>query len=230
MSTALPGDDQMRQEAQARARIDQELRTRFAPEDDALRGANDRAQAEGLPAIQISPIQGKLLQVLAMACGARKILEIGSLAGYSGVWLARALPSDGRLITLEVSAKHAAVVRQTFLNANVADRASVRVGPALELLPALIPEAPFDLIFIDADKGNYPNYLDWAIRLGRPGTIIVADNVIRGGRAFQVPPPDESAAGASAYNSKVLADQRLVSVALPIDDRGMDGFAISVIR
>jgi caffeoyl-CoA O-methyltransferase len=213
-----------------RALIDRELVARFAPEDAELRTANDRAQAAGLPPIQISPLQGKLLQVLAAAAGARKILEIGALAGYSGAWLARALPADGKLITLEVSAKHAEVVRETFAAAGVADRAEVRVGPALETLPTLASEAPFDLVFIDADKGNYPAYLDWAVKLSRPGTIIVADNVIRGGRVFQSPPPDENAAGGAAYNAKLLANPRLLSVAFPMDDEGMDGFAISVVR
>jgi caffeoyl-CoA O-methyltransferase len=230
MSQPLPNDDQLRQDAQARAHIDHELQTRFAPEDDALRDANARASAEGLPAIQISPLQGKLLQVLAVACGARTILEIGSLAGYSGAWLARALPPGGRLISLEVSPKHAEIARATYAAAGVADRATVRVGPALQLLPTLRAEAPFDLIFIDADKGNYPNYLDWAVTLSHVGSLIVADNVIRGGRAFQIPPPDESAAGAAAYNQKMLEHPRLISVAIPNDDDGMDGFSISVVR
>jgi caffeoyl-CoA O-methyltransferase len=222
--------ERLQAEAAQRAMIDRELVARFAPEDAELRGANDRAKAAGLPEIQISPLQGKLLQVLAAACGARKILEIGALAGYSGAWLARALPADGKLITLEVSEKHAEVARATFAAAGVADRVEVRVGPALETLPTLTSEAPFDLIFIDADKGNYPAYLDWAVKLSRPGTIIVADNVIRGGRAFQTPPPDENAAGAAAYNEKLLANPRLISVAFPMDDDGTDGFAISVVR
>jgi caffeoyl-CoA O-methyltransferase len=217
-------------EAATRAMIQRELEARFAPEDAELRSANDLGQAAGMPEIQISPIQGKLLQVLAYACGARKILEIGALAGYSGSWLARALPLDGKLITLEVSDKHAEVARASYAAAGVADRAEVRVGPALETLPHLTSEAPFDLIFIDADKGNYPAYLDWAVQLSRLGTIIVADNVIRYGRAFQSPPPDESAAGAAAYNAKILAHPRLVSVAFAMDDDGMDGYAISVVR
>lgn len=230
MGTPLPGDEQLRAAAQTRGLIERELQARFAPEDDVLRGANARGQAEGLPAIQISPLQGKLLQVLAYACGARKILEIGALAGYSSTWLARALPPDGQLISLEVSAKHAEIARATLAAAGLADRAEVRVGPALELLPTLVPEGPFDLIFIDADKGNYPHYLDWAVRLSRIGTLIVADNVIRGGRVFLSPPPDETAAGAAAYNQQALADPRLATVAFANDDDGTDGFAISVVR
>jgi len=205
---------------------------RFAPEDEALRGSIARARAENVPTIQISPLQGKLLQVLALACGARAILEIGTLAGYSGVWLARGLPPDSRLISLEVNPRHAELARATFAEAGVSDRAEVRVGPALDLLPTLVPEAPFDLIFIDADKMNYERYLDWAVTLSRTGSLIVADNVIRGGRAFQTPPPDESAAGAAAYTRKILAHPRLVSVAFLNDEDFNDvedGFAISVV-
>jgi len=169
-------------------------------------------------------------QVLALACGARTILEIGALAGYSGVWLARALPPNGKLISLEVSPKHAEVVRATFAAAGLSDRAEVRVGSGLDLLPTLVSEAPFDLIFIDADKENYPQYLDWAITLSQVGSLIVADNVIRGGSPFQTPPPDENTAGIASYNRKILEHPRLVSVAFPNDDDGMDGFAISVVR
>ena len=230
MSLSLPNDEQLRKDAQTRASIDRELRERFAPEDGALRNSIARARAENLPPIQISPLQGKLLQVLAVACGARTILEIGTLGGYSGVWLARSLPPNGKLISLEVSPKHAEVARATFAEALVADRAEVRVGSALDLLPTLVPEAPFDLIFIDADKGNYPHYLDWAIRLSRPGSLIVADNVIRGGRVFQIPLPDKDSAGSATYNRKILEHPRLVSVAFPNDEDGMDGFAISVVR
>ena len=130
-------------------------------------------------------------QVLAIACGARKILEIGALAGYSGIWLARALPSDGRLISLEVSEKHAAVARASLERAGLSDRAEVRLGSALEILPTLTSEAPFDLVFIDADKPPYPAYLDWALKLTRPGSIIVADNCIRGGKPLREPVEDD---------------------------------------
>jgi predicted O-methyltransferase YrrM len=230
MNPSPPSDEQLRNDANTRAFIDRELEARFAPEDAALRNSITRAQAENIPPIQISPLQGKLLQVLAMACGARAILEIGALAGYSGVWLARSLPPNGKLISLEVSPKHAEIARATFAVAGVSDRAEVRVGPGLDLLPTLVPEAPFDLIFIDADKDNYPHYLDWAIKLSRAGSLIVADNVIRGGRNFQIPPPDADAVGIAAYNRQIQEDPRLVSVAFPNDDDGMDGIAISVVR
>jgi caffeoyl-CoA O-methyltransferase len=230
MSQPLPNDEQLRYDTHVRDTINRELQTRFAPEDDALRGSITRAQSENLPAIQISPLQGKLLQVLALACGARKILEIGGLAGYSGVWLARSLPANGRFISLEINPRHAAIARATFAEAGLSDRTEVRVGPALDLLPTLVPEAPFDLVFIDADKGNSPQYLDWAITLSRVGSLIVADNVIRNGGVFQTPPPDESSRGMAAYNRKILEHPRLVSVAIPNDDDGMDGFAISVVK
>jgi len=258
MSQSLPGDEQIRNNALARTFIDRELRVRFAPEDDALRGSITRAQSENLPSIQISPLQGKLLQVLAMACGARTILEIGTLAGYSGVWLARGLAPNGRLISLEINPKYAEIARATFAAAGLSDCAEVRVGPALDLLPTLVPEAPFDLIFIDADKPNYVHYLDWAIKLSRAGSLIVADNVIRGGDAFRMPSADGNIAGAVTYAQKMLEPRnltgedipsdeelargaaayigrlpehpRLISVAFPCDDNGMDGFAISVVQ
>ncbi|MBE3561854.1 MAG: O-methyltransferase, partial [Ktedonobacteraceae bacterium] len=163
----------LQQQARTRREIESAIGQLFAAEDEGLRYALAAGREAGLPAIQISPIEGKLLQLLAAACNARKILEIGSLAGYSGIWLARALPPDGRLITLEVNPQHAGVVRRAFEHAGVSDRAEVRVGKALDLLPQLTAEGPFDLIFIDADKAPYPHYLEWALRLSRPGSIIV---------------------------------------------------------
>lgn len=219
----------LRQEAETRRFIEQRLTQLFAPEDDGLRGALQAARDNDMPEIQISPLQGRLLQLLATACGARKILEIGALAGYSGIWLARALPPDGRLISLEVSEKHAAVARASLERAGLSDRAEVRVGPGAEQLPKLVDEAPFDFIFIDADKPGYPIYLDWAIKLARPGSIIVADNCIRGG----APLCDDSEGEAQAlgeYDQRAASDPRLLSVAFPMDDDGMDGFAISVVR
>jgi len=258
MSQLLPSDEQIRNNALARVFIDRELRMRFAPEDEALQESIARAQRENLPSIQISPLQGKLLQIMAMTCGARTILEIGTLAGYSGVWLARGLSPNGKLISLEINPKYAEIARATFAAAGLSDCAEVRVGPALDLLPTLLPEAPFDLIFIDADKQNYAHYLDWAIRLSRAGSLIVADNVIRGGDAFRTSAADESAAGvvvydqkmlekrqltgvdipsdeelalgAAAYIGKIVEHPRLISVAFPCDDNGMDGFAISIVQ
>ncbi len=225
MSLALPGDEQ------ARAAIVRELELRFAPEDEVLRNNIARTQEQYQHGGQITPLQGKLFQVLALACGARKILEIGTMTGYSGVWLARGLAPNGKLITLEVRPDHAETARTTFTEAGISDRVEIRIGSALDILPQLVAEAPFDLIFLDADKVHNPHYLDWAIRLSRPGSLIIADNIVRGGQAFQTPPPNESAAGVAAYTRKILEHPRLVSVALTHDDiyNGIDGYSISVV-
>jgi len=220
----------LRQDAETRDFIEQRLTQLFAPEDDGLRDALQGARDNDMPEIQISPLQGRLLQLLATACGARKILEIGALAGYSGIWLARALPPDGRLISLEVSEKHASVARASLEHAGLGDRAEVRLGPGAEQLPKLVDEAPFDFIFIDADKPGYPVYLDWALKLSRPGSIIVADNCIRCGVPLRGDSDDDATRAISDYDQRVASDPRLLSVAFPMDDDGMDGFAISVVR
>jgi caffeoyl-CoA O-methyltransferase len=219
----------MLQQQRVRHQIETSIASAFAPEDDGLRNALTSARDAGLPEIQISPIQGKLLQVLAAACNAQKILEIGALGGYSGIWLARSLPVGGRLISLEISPEHATVVRKSFEKAGVSDRAEVRVGRALDLLPHLESEAPFDLVFIDADKPPYPQYLDWALRLTRPGSIIVADNTIRGGKAF-LPAQDDVIAGVAEYNRRIASDPRLASLLLAMDEDYTDGFAIAVVK
>ena len=219
----------LQQEAETRHKIETYIARMFAPEDEGLRNAISSARQAGLPEIQISPIQGKFLQLLAAACNARKILEIGSLGGYSGIWLARALPPGGHFITLEINPTHADVVRRSFAQAGISDRAEVRVGKALDLLPQLEGEGPFDLVFIDADKQPYPKYLDWALRLTRPGSIIAADNCIRGGRGFG-DPEDEGSLGIQEYNRRIASDPRLTSLALAMDDDYMDGFAVSVVK
>ena len=219
----------LQQQAKIRHRIEEAITQQFAAEDEGLQYALTAARQAGLPQIQISPIQGKLLQLLATACNAHKILEIGSLGGYSGIWLARALPSNGHLITLEINPVHANLVRTTFAKAGVSDRAEVRVGKALDLLPHLESEAPFDLVFIDADKPPYPQYLEWALRLTRPGSFIVADNCVRSGKAFDQP-EDEAMAGIVEYNKRIASDERLLSLLLAMDDDYTDGFAISVVK
>lgn len=220
---------QLRQQAEQRADIEKKLHELFAPEDDALAATVEAAKANDMPAIQISPLQGRLLQILAAACGAKKILEIGALAGYSGIWLARALPAGGRLISLEISEKHARVWHESIERAGLSDRAEIRVGPGEQTLPALTHDAPFDLIFIDADKPGYPTYLDWALKLSRPGSIIVADNCIRGGVPLRGESDDPGMMAIGEYDRRVASDPRLLSVAFPIDDGGTDGFAISVV-
>jgi caffeoyl-CoA O-methyltransferase len=222
-------DNEALAKLQQQRQIESSIAHTFAPEDEGLRNALSSAKEAGLPEIQISPIQGKLLQVLAAACNAQKILEIGALGGYSGIWLARSLPAGGHLISLEISPEHAAVVRNSFEKAGVGDRAEVRVGRALDLLPQLESEAPFDLVFIDADKPPYPQYLEWALRLTRPGSIIVADNTIRGGKAF-LPSEDDVVTGVAEYNRRIASDPRLTSLLLAMDDDYTDGFAIAVVK
>lgn len=222
--------------SQEQQRIQAAITGMFAQEDEGLRFALQSMRQEGLPEIQISPVQGKFLQLLAAACSARKILEIGSLGGCSGIWLARALPEHGRMITLEINPKHAEVVRRSFEHAGVANRTEVRVGNALDLLPQLTAEAPFDLVFIDADKSPYPHYLEWALKLTRPGSIIVADNTIKQGRGLQSPANEGSGEnqdydkGIIEYNRRISSNPRLVSLALAMDDDFTDGFSISVVK
>jgi caffeoyl-CoA O-methyltransferase len=201
----------------------------FAPEDEGLHDALNAAETGGLPAIQIQPLAGKFLQFLAAACNAHKILELGALSGYSGIWLARALPPGGRLISLEANPRHAQVARRSFERAGVADRAEVREGKALDLLPALTAEAPFDLVFIDADKAPYPQYLDWALRLTRPGSIIVADNCLFGGSFMRHPEPSYVQA-IEEYSRRAANDPSLISLALPLSKDYTDGFTISIVR
>ena len=219
----------LQQAAKTRHEIEAAITSMFAAEDEGIRASLKAAKQAGLPEIQISPIQGKFLQLLAEMCNAHKILEIGALAGYSGIWLARALPAGGRLITLEMSPEHADVVRSSFDRAGVSDRTEVRVGRALDLLPALESEAPFDMVFIDADKPPYPQYLEWALRLTRPGSIIVADNCIRSGKGF-VQAEDEGMAGIVELNKRMASDPRLVSLVLAMDDDYTDGFAVAVVK
>jgi caffeoyl-CoA O-methyltransferase len=219
----------LQQQARTRREIEKTISSLFAPEDEGLQFALRQAAEAGLPQIQISAIQGKLLQLLATMCNARKILEIGALGGYSGIWLARALPAGGRLITLELNPAHARLVAGAFARAGLGERTEVRQGKALELLPQLGGEAPFDLVFIDADKAPYPQYLEWAMRLSRHGSIIVADNCIRAGRGFH-PSEDEGTAGVAAYNQRVLSDPHLLALALAMDEDYTDGFTIAVVN
>lgn len=172
------------------------------------------------------------MELLARSIGARRILEVGALAGYSGIWLARALPVDGRLISLEVSEKHADVARASLARAGLSDRAEVRVGPAEETLGALAAEEPFDMVFIDANKDGYPVYLDWALKLTRPGSLIIADNTVRGGAPLAETLPadaNDNVRGSWEYNQKVSANPRLLAVALANDEGGMDGMTIALV-
>ena len=200
----------------------------FAPEDDGLREAREEMQREGLPEINVSSSEGKLLHVLALMSGATRILEIGTLGGYSTIWLARALPPDGRLITLELDAHHAEVARRSIERAGLAGKVEVRVGPALASLTRMEAEgeAPFDMAFIDADKDGYVEYLAKAVALVRDGGLILGDNTLPD--AVLDPAGDS---GTKRYNTAVAAHPDLVSALFPVlRDRGLDGLLISVKR
>ncbi len=215
------------------AAVDRYVAALFIGEDAALDAAVADSESAGLPAIQVSPVQGRLLHVLARLARARRILEIGTLGGYSTIWLARTLPTDGQLITLEYEPRHAEVARANLVRAGLAERVEVRVGRALDTLAALAAEgtAPFDMVFIDADKDTYLEYLEWALRLTRSGSLIVADNVVRRGI---IPVTGEDPARAQAvqrFNAALAADPRVTATILPlVGSKGFDGMALAVVR
>jgi len=212
--------------------VDQYYEGRLAPPDPVLEAALRATRDGGLPDIQVSPLQGRLLHVLARAVRARRILEIGTLGGYSAICLARALPADGRLISLELEAKHAEVARSNLARAGLSDRVEIRVGRASDSLRALVAEkaAPFDLVFIDADKVGYPEYLDGAVRLSRPGTLILADNVVRRGDVTDPGSPDPSVQGVRAMTDRMAADPRLLATVIQtVGSKGYDGFAAALV-
>jgi predicted O-methyltransferase YrrM len=204
--------------------VDQYLGDTLLPPDPALEAALADSAAAGLPAISVAPNQGKLLMLLAQMSGARRILEIGTLGGYSTIWLARALPPDGRLVTLEYSPKHAEVARRNIERAGFAAQVEVKVGAAIDTLPSL--EGPFDFVFIDADKTGYPDYFRWALRLARPGTVIVADNVVRAGKVMD-PQGDANAEGVRRMLELAAAEPRVEATAVQtVGSKGWDGFAL----
>ncbi|MEU2503583.1 O-methyltransferase [Streptomyces sp. NPDC007863] len=202
----------------------------LVPADEALTAALADSAAAGLPEIAVAPNQGKFLNLLARVQGARRILEIGTLGGYSTIWLARALPADGRLISLEYDPRHAEVARANLARAGLADRVEVRTGAALDTLPLLEKEAagPFDLVFVDADKANNPHYVAWALKLSRPGTLIVVDNVVRAGRVAVPDPSDPAITGTRAMFELVANEPRLDATALQtVGTKGHDGLLIA---
>jgi len=213
--------------------VDEYINGLFVPADPALEEALKASEAAGLPAIAVAPNQGKLLNILARAMGARNILEIGTLGGYSTIWLARALPSNGRLISLEFEPKHAEIARANLRRAGVGSLVEVRVGRAIDSLPKLEAEGrgPFDLIFIDADKSGYPDYLRWALKLSRPGSMIIADNVVRKGEVANPASDDSMVLGARAYNALLAAEPRVsATVIQTVGSKGYDGLAIAVVK
>jgi predicted O-methyltransferase YrrM len=214
-------------------RVDDHIVDAFDLDDDILRAAVEASVAAGMPQIQVSAALGRFLSLQARAVGARRILEIGTLAGYSSIWLARALPEDGRLVTLELSARHADVARANLERAGLADIAEVRVGPATESLAALVSEKvePFDMVFIDADKEGYPDYLEWSLRLSRPGTLIVADNVVRGGAIIEADHADSRVQGIRQFIDVLARDPRVSATILQtVGAKGYDGIAFALVR
>ena len=207
--------------------VDRYITDLLVPVDAVLDQALRASAEAGMPAIAVSPNQGKLLMLLAQALGARKILEIGTLGGYSTIWLARGLTSEGRLITLEADPKHAEVARSNIAQAGFAGVVEVRQGKALGSLPLLVNEGPFDLVFIDADKPNYPEYLAWAVKLTRRGGFIVADNVVRKGAIVNSGTGDANVDGVRRFNEALAADSRLSATEIQtVGSKGYDGFAI----
>lgn len=212
--------------------VDQYIGSLLVPSDPVLDAALEASTAAGLPAIQVSPPQGKLLHLIARMQGARNILEIGTLGGYSTIWLARALPPGGRVLTLEADAKHAEVARANIARAGLASVIEVRLGPALESLPRVFAEArgPFDLVFIDANKSTMAEYFDWALKLARPGSVIIADNVIRHGGVMDAASDDPDIQGVRRFNEKVAAEPRVSATEIQtVGSKGYDGFALAVV-
>jgi predicted O-methyltransferase YrrM len=208
--------------------VDRYISDTLVQPDDALQAALEASDAAGLPAINVSPAHGKLLWLLARLLDAKRILEIGTLGGYSAIWLARGLSPGGRLITLEAVERHAAVARKNLERAAVAQRVEVRVGPALATLPDL--QGPFDLAFIDADKQNNAEYFRWALKLSRPGSLIVVDNVVREGAVVDARSRDAAVLGVRRLNELIAMETRVAATAIQtVGVKGYDGFAVALV-
>ncbi len=210
--------------------VDRYISDLLVPSDPVLDAALDDSAAAGLPSIQVTPSQGKLLMLLAQAQGAREILEIGTLGAYSSIWLARALPPGGRLLTLEVDPQHAEVAGANLARAGIDSAVEVRLGRAIDTLPQLHAEGrgPFDLTFIDADKPSTPDYVSWALRLSRPGSLIIVDNVVRGGDVVDAASADASVQGVRRTYELLAAEPRLNATAIQtVGSKGYDGFVVA---
>ena len=213
--------------------VDSYLAETLIGPEPALEEALAANSAAGLPSIDVSAPQGKLIHLLARMAGARKALEIGALGGYSTIWLARALPDEGRLVSLEVNAKHAEVARSNVARAGLSGKVEIRTGAALDLLPRIEAEGlgPFDFVFIDADKTNNPAYLEWALRLSRPGTAIVVDNVVRDGEVADAASRDPDVIGVRRMFELIAREPRLSATAIQtVGAKGWDGLALAVVR
>ena len=210
--------------------VDEYIEAQLLADADPVFEAVLRANAAGgLPAIDVSPAQGKFLHLLVKIAGARRILEIGTLGAYSSIWMAKALPPDGELVTLEYSPKHAEVAKDNLARAGLLDRVTVHIGAALDSLPSL--KGPFDLVFIDADKPNNANYLDWAVKLSRPGTIIVLDNVVRGGKVVDARSSDANVKGARGGFDFFRSHPHLEATSLQtVGLKGWDGFVLARVK
>jgi predicted O-methyltransferase YrrM len=212
--------------------VDRYIESTLAPSDPALAAALAASKAAGLPDIQVTPSQGKLLHLFARMLNARSILEVGTLGGYSTIWLARALPPGGRLVTLESEPKHAEVARANLARAGLAAMVEVRVGRAIELLPKLHAEGlgPFDLVFIDADKPGNPDYFEWALRMSRPGSLIVVDNVVREGAVADAASTEPSVLGTRRLFDRLAREGRVSATAIQtVGTKGYDGFAMALV-
>jgi len=223
--TTTPGQEQW-------TAVDRYITDHLVPRDEVLEEALEANALAGLPSIDVAPNQGKLLYLLALMKGAKRILEVGTLGGYSTIWLARALPANGRLVTLELEPKHAEVARGNLERAREAEKVDIRVGAALDLLVALHEEGaePFDLIFIDADKKRIPAYLEWSMKLAREGTLIVVDNVVREGELINAESEDPDVQGVRAMFEMVAAEPRLSATAIQtVGSKKWDGFAMAVV-
>jgi len=212
--------------------IDAYIAENFLEDDPVLDAALKMSEAAGLPPIQVAPLQGKLLMMLAAAIGARKILEIGTLGGYSTIWLARGLAEGGRVVTLELDPTNAEIARRNLVNAGLADRVEVRVGKALDTLTQLEAEgaSPFDLVFIDADKPSTPDYFDWAVKLARKGSLIVVDNVVREGAILAAQSDNKHVKGLRGFYARAAADPRVTATALQtVGNKGHDGLAVVLV-
>jgi predicted O-methyltransferase YrrM len=211
--------------------VDQYFLGKIIGQDAALEEAQRAAEAAGLPPISVTAAQGKLLHLLVRMHGARKVLEIGTLAGYSTIWMARALPPAGKLITLEYETKHAEVARSNIERAGVAGLVEVRIGEALKTLPTLESEGPFDLVFIDADKENNASYFQWALKLSRPGSVIIVDNVVREGKVVDPDSTDEKVLGTRRVIDLIGAEPRVSATAIQtVGGKNYDGFVLAVVN
>lgn len=211
--------------------IDEYITEQIVHEDDALRAASEATVAAGLPQIAVAPNQGKLLCLLARLVGARNILEIGTLAGYSTIWLARGMADGGRIVTLEADEKHAAVARENFRRADLDGVVDLRVGKALDTLPGVPAQPPFDLVFIDADKPNIPGYFTWALRLTRRGGLIIVDNVVREGAVIDATSEDAAVKGVRRLNEMLASEKRVSATTIQtVGVKGYDGLTIALVN